>query len=191
MILLRLISWPYARRHLLRWVLTIGGIVLGVALLVAMYTANRSVIAAFNNTVDRIAGKTQLQVSAGDSGFPEEILERVQSAPEVRAAAPVIEQVVDSGMTGQGKLMILAVDMTGDRSLRDYDLEGGDEEIMDDPLVFLAQPDSLIVTRDFALRNGLSSGSAWPSRGRWPSIHRFCWLTSPPETWTATPARKS
>ena len=36
--------------------------------------------------------------------------------------------------------------MTGDRSLRDYDLESGDEAVIDDPLVFLAQPDSLIVT---------------------------------------------
>ncbi|MGA2592756.1 MAG: FtsX-like permease family protein [Bryobacteraceae bacterium] len=162
MILLRLISWPYARKHLVRWLLTIGGIVLGVALLVAMYTANQSVLEAFNQTVDRIAGKTQLQVSAGDSGFPEEVLERVESAPEVRAAAPVIEQVVDSGIKGQGKLLILAVDMTGDRSLRDYDLEGGDEDIIDDPLVFLAQPDSLILTREFASRNGLSSGSKLP-----------------------------
>ena len=162
MILLRLISWPYARKHLVRWLLTIGGIVLGVALLVAMYTANQSVLAAFNQTVDRIAGKTQLQVSAGDSGFPEEVLERVESAPEVRAAAPVIEQVVDSGIKGQGKLLILAVDMTGDRSLRDYDLEGGDEDIIDDPLVFLAQPDSLILTREFASRNGLSAGSRLP-----------------------------
>ena len=32
--------------------------------------------------------------------------------------------------------------MTGDRSLRDYDLESGDEAVIDDPLVFLAQPDS-------------------------------------------------
>jgi putative ABC transport system permease protein len=159
MILLRLISWPYARKHLLRWLLTIGGIVLGVALLVGMYTANQSVVRAFYQTVDRIAGKTQLQVSAGDGGFPEEALERVESASEVRAAAPVIEQVVDSGIPGQGKLLILAVDLTGDRSLRDYDLEGGDEDIIDDPLVFLAQPDSLILTRDFAVRNGLSSGS--------------------------------
>jgi putative ABC transport system permease protein len=159
MILLRLISWPYARKHLLRWLLTIGGIVLGVALLVGMYTANESVVEAFNRTVDRIAGKTQLQVSAGDSGFPEEVLERVESAPEVRAAAPVIEQVVDSGLKSQGKLLILAVDMTGDRSLRDYDFAGGDQDIMDDPLVFLAQPDSLIVTSEFAKRNGLSSGS--------------------------------
>jgi len=159
MILLRLISWPYARKHLLRWVLTIGGIVLGVALLVGMYTANESVLEAFNRTVEHIAGKTQLQVSAGDGGFAEEVLERVESDPDVRAAAPVIEQVVDSGIRGQGKLLILAVDMTGDRSLRDYDLEGGDEEVMDDPLVFLAQPDSLILTRDFAARNGLTSGS--------------------------------
>jgi putative ABC transport system permease protein len=159
MILLRLISWPYARKHLVRWVLTIGGIVLGVALLVGMYTANQSVLASFNRTVEHIAGKTQLQVSAGDSGFAEDILERVQSDTDVRTAAPVIEQVVDSGFKGQGKLLILAVDMTGDRSLRDYDLEGGDQEVMDDPLVFLAQPDSLILTRDFAARNGLTSGS--------------------------------
>ena len=30
MILLRLISWPYARKHLLRCLLTIAGIVLGI-----------------------------------------------------------------------------------------------------------------------------------------------------------------
>jgi len=158
-ILLRLISWPYARKHLLRWMLTIGGIVLGVALLVGMYTANQSVLEAFNRTVEHIAGRTQLQVSAGDSGFPEDVLDRVESDPDVRAAAPVIEQVVDSGIPGQGKLLILAVDMTGDRSLRDYDLEGGDEDVVDDPLVFLAQPDSLILTHEFAARNHLASGS--------------------------------
>ncbi len=52
---------------------------LGVALLVGMQTANRSVLQSFNHTVERIAGKAQLQVSAGDAGFAEEVLERVQS----------------------------------------------------------------------------------------------------------------
>jgi len=159
MILLRLISWPYVRKHLLRSVLTTAGIVLGVALLVGMQTANRSVLRAFNQTVDRIAGKAQLQVSAGDSGFAEEVLERLQSLPEVRAAAPVIESSVDPGLKGQGKLLILAVDLTGDRTLRDYDFDSGEQDVIDDPLVFLAQPDSLIVTREFADRNGLRSGS--------------------------------
>ena len=93
MILLRLISLPYVRKHFLRSVLTMTGIVLGVAVFVGMHTANRSVLAAFNRTVDRIAGATQLQVTAGD-GFPEEALERVQSVPGVRVAVPVIEAVM-------------------------------------------------------------------------------------------------
>jgi putative ABC transport system permease protein len=156
--LLRLISLPYLRKHLTRSVLTTAGIVLGVALLVGMNVANQSVLRAFNDTVDRIAGKAQLQVTAGDAGFAESVLERVQSVPEVRAAAPVIEAEADPGLPGQGKLLVLAVDMTGDRSLRDYDFESGDADVIDDPLVFLAQPDSLILTRDFADRNHLRSG---------------------------------
>ena len=159
MILLRLISWPYVRKHLLRSVLTTAGIVLGVALLVGMQTANKSVLSAFNQTVERIAGKAQLQVSAGDLGFGEDVLERVQSLPVIRAAAPVIESEADPGFPGQGKLLILAVDMTGDRSLRDYEFDNGDQDVIDDPLVFLAQPDSIILTREFADRNHIVSGS--------------------------------
>src|SRR5215831_7964434 len=56
MMLLRLLSWPYLRRHLLRWVLTLVGIVLGVAVFVAIHTANRSIFSAFDRTVDQIAG---------------------------------------------------------------------------------------------------------------------------------------
>src|SRR5262245_57874635 len=71
MILLKLISWPYARKHLLRSLLTIAGIVLGVAVFVGMHTANQSVLAAFHQTIDRIAGSTQVQVSSGEAGFEE------------------------------------------------------------------------------------------------------------------------
>ena len=84
--LLKLISWQYVRKHLLRTVLTMAGIVLGVAVFVGMHTANQSVLSAFNKTVDRIAGTTQLQITAGESGFDEEILERVQAIPNVRVA---------------------------------------------------------------------------------------------------------
>ncbi len=140
MILLRLISWQYARKHLLRTLLTVAGIALGVAVFVGMHTANQSVLYAFHSTVDRIAGRTQLQVWAGESGFPEEVLERVQSLPEVRVAVPVIEAVAATGLPGQGNLLILGVDLTGDRSLRDYDLESGDEDVIDDPRSFSPSP---------------------------------------------------
>src|SRR6266404_8952228 len=160
MMLLRLISWPYARKHLLRWLLTMAGIVLGVGVFVGMHTANQSVSAAFRETIDRVAGTTQLQVTAGEPGFEEEVLEKVQSLPEVRAASPVIEATVSAG---KGNLLILGVDMLGDRSLRSYDLEGTDDAV-DDPLVFLAQADSLIVTKTFAEKNGLKVESRMPMR---------------------------
>jgi putative ABC transport system permease protein len=160
MILLRLLSWPYARKHVLRTLLTMAGIALGVAVFVGMHTANQGVMAAFNRTVNRIAGATQLQVTAGETGFEESVLEQVQSLGEVRVAVPVIEAVAATGIPGQGNLLILGVDMTGDRSLRDYDLETDDA--VDDPLVFLAQPDSIILTSTFAATAGLSLNSKLP-----------------------------
>src|ERR1700694_5122224 len=117
MMLLRLISWPYFRRHVLRTLLTTTGIVLGVAVFVGMHTANQSVLFAFSQTIDRIAGKTDLQVTAGENGFGEEVLEKVQSLSSVSVAVPAIEAVVD--VEGQGNLLVLGVDMTGDRSLRE------------------------------------------------------------------------
>ena len=162
MMLFRLLSWPYLRRHLLRWTLTLAGIVLGVAVFVAMHTANRSIFSAFDKTVDQIAGSTQLQVSAGEFGFPESVLDRVQSVTEVGVAVPVIEATVETKISGQGSLLILGIDMTGDRNLRDYELKDADEAIIDDPLVFLAQPDSLMITREFAERNKFEVNSKIP-----------------------------
>ena len=156
MILLRLISWPYFRKHVLRTMLTIAGIVIGVAVFVGMHTANQSVLYGFASTIDRIAGKTELQITAGEPGFEEDVLEKAQSARAVRVAVPAIEAVVDTKIAGQGNLLVLGVDMTGDRSLRDYDLDSADDSAIDDPLVFLAQPDSIILTKQFADKNHLA-----------------------------------
>jgi putative ABC transport system permease protein len=99
-----------------------------------------------------------LQVTAGSAGIPESLLDDVRSVPGVRVAVPVIEAVVYTTDAGQGNISILGVDMTGDRSMRDYEMEGN-EGIVSDPLVFLVQPDSLIVSKEFAARNNLVEDS--------------------------------
>src|SRR5262249_49564168 len=91
-----------------------------------------------------------------ECGFNDEGVATRQPVSSVGVAVPVIEAVVDSRIAGQGNLLVLGTDLTGDRSLRDYDLESGDEAVIDDPLVFLAQPDSIIVTKEFAEKNGLA-----------------------------------
>jgi len=129
-----------------------------------MNTVNASVQGAFNDTVQQISGATQLQVTSGEFGLEESVLERVQAVPEVAVAVPVIEATVDTGLLQEGSLLVLGVDMTGDSSLRDYSLESGDDAIIDDPLVFLAQPDSLMVSREFAARNNFQVNSKVPLR---------------------------
>src|SRR6266496_4453433 len=109
MILLRLISWPYFRKHILRTLLTTAGIVLGVAVFVGMHTANQSVLFAFSRTVDRIAGKTELQITAGETGFDEDILDKVQASRSVRVAVPIVEAVVETNIAGQGNILVLGV----------------------------------------------------------------------------------
>ena len=56
--MLRLLSWPYMRKHVLRTLLTLIGIVLGAAVFTGMHTANQAVLNAFSQTIDRVAGKT-------------------------------------------------------------------------------------------------------------------------------------
>ena len=68
-------------------------------------------------------------------------------------------------------MLMLGVDMTGDRSLREYDLESGDEAMIDDPLVFLAQPDSSSSRSEFAEQNGLAVGGRLTLR-RWTATRR-------------------
>src|SRR5258706_16376135 len=98
MTLYRLISWPYIRKHALRSLLTIASTVIGVSVFFAMHAANQSVFNAFQETVRRIAGATQLQITAGEPGFSEDVLERVQSLTEIAVAAPIIEAAAGTSL---------------------------------------------------------------------------------------------
>lgn len=152
--LIRQISLSEFRTHALRYLLTFLAVSLGVAIFSAARSANSSLTLALRDTIDRIAGKAALQITGGEAGIPEPLLDVVRSVPGVRAAVPVIETVVKTTDASQGNILILGVDLTGDRSLRDYAMEKQEQQVAD-PLVFLAQPDSLILSTEFAARNRL------------------------------------
>ena len=86
MSLLRLISWPYARKHLLRYALSVVGIALGIGIAVALQGGTQSVLSDLRQTVAQIAGSCQLQVAAGEAGVPEAVIEKLQALP--RCARP-------------------------------------------------------------------------------------------------------
>jgi hypothetical protein len=151
----RRVSLRHFARHKLRTFFTTGGIALGVAAMVAVRLVNDSASRAFESAVERMAGKTALEIANGSVGVPEELLEELRAVPGVAVAAPSVQGILPvSGLHGE-RLYFFGVDLVADDELRDYD---SPEASIEDPLVFLAQPDSVAVTTEFLERNRLAAG---------------------------------
>jgi len=168
--LLRTLSLSYLTRHKAKMLLTVLGVVVGVATFTAIRGAKGALLSGLKQTIDKLAGKAQLQI-VSEGGVPEELQERIRDVPGVRAQSPVIEQIstvllgnpyrVSPALPAHGEsVLILGVDLLGDREMRDYGFEGQDADL-DDPLLFLAQPDSVALTRVFAERAGLKIGDSF------------------------------
>ena len=69
--LIRLLIWRTLTRDRLRTLITVLGVSLGVAVALAIRLANDSVLDSFRHSLDHVAGKSRLQVTAGESGFDE------------------------------------------------------------------------------------------------------------------------
>ena len=68
---IRLLIWRSLARDRLRTLITLLGVALGVAVVLAIRLANDGVLESFKNSLDHVAGKSRLQVSAGEAGFDE------------------------------------------------------------------------------------------------------------------------
>lgn len=134
--------------------MTMAGICLGVAAIVSISIINHSVLVSFDQTFTHATGRSQLQITNSQSGIPESILETVQQLPEIEYAAPILENdgQLSSGL--EQTVLILGVDVLLDTQLRDYSLAGETAEIPD-PILFLAKPDSILITKMMAEREGL------------------------------------
>lgn len=151
------VSLPRLREHRLRTTLTVLGIALGVAMLVAVLIVNESVVRGVSSTVEDLAGDTDLQISAGASGFAEALVETIRDVPGVSRVVPILQQTVsvyDTRARGE-RLLLLGIDMLSedDGRLRDY---GSDElqAIRQDPLRFLNSAHNILLNRSFAQRFG-------------------------------------
>ncbi|HEX5082028.1 MAG TPA: FtsX-like permease family protein [Blastocatellia bacterium] len=154
------ITWKQWRLRRLRTLLTLLGITLGVAVFFAVRTANVSLINSLTTTIEKVAGKATLQIVGGESGFPESVWEIVKDTPGVKIAEPTIEVVAHTAFEDEGALLIVGADMLGDGELREYQFDEGGE--IGDPLVALAQPDSILVSRVFADKHKLKEGDKLP-----------------------------
>jgi putative ABC transport system permease protein len=87
-------SLRYLARHPWQSWLSVIGIALGVAVVVAVDVANHSARAAFQLSVERISGRATHQIEGAGGGIPEELYVRLRLEQGARPAAPVLEGTV-------------------------------------------------------------------------------------------------
>ncbi|MGE5172614.1 MAG: ABC transporter permease [Betaproteobacteria bacterium] len=152
--LIRHISLRRIRLQLVHTFMTVAGICLGVAAIVSIGIVNKSVLRSFEDSINRVTGRAALQITGAASGFPEGLLETVQKVPGVEYAVPVIDTQGILVGARERALMILGVDVLQDSNIRDYKLSDENADIPD-PLLFLARPDSILLTQELAQREGI------------------------------------
>jgi len=148
-------------REKTRTALTIAGIAVGVAVVVAMQLANQSALRAFRESVDAIAGRANYQLVPDVAPLDERVLLQLQPLwrDGVRFA-PVID--VEGIMEpAQQPIRLLGVDLLSDLHFRDYryaKIVVGERNAVSDYLA-LFLPDSLILPAPFAREHGFTLGS--------------------------------
>ncbi|HYY05553.1 MAG TPA: ABC transporter permease [Candidatus Limnocylindria bacterium] len=158
-----------ARRHLrgqgARAALTAAGVACGVMLVVAIRIINASTLASFTDAIEDLAGTAALQVR-GPGPFPEEVAERLRAVPGVDHAVPIVTTTffgVEPPIAGEA-LSVFAADVTDGHAIRTLHLVKAGEHVVDDPLGFLVDPRSVIVTDVLAARLGVTVGAKLPLR---------------------------
>ncbi|HET7705739.1 MAG TPA: FtsX-like permease family protein [Thermoanaerobaculia bacterium] len=162
MILRALILRPLVNEKL-RTALTILGIAVGVAVVVAIQLANQSALRAFSESVDAVAGRANFQVVSDAGSVPEDVLLRLRPLWERGARfAPVID-VEGILEPSQQPVRLLGVDLLSDLHFRDYryatvlTAQSGTRTSAQSYLE-LFRPDSVILPAPLARQHGLSIG---------------------------------
>ena len=152
-----------------RTLLTMGGIVLGVALILATSVATHSAEVSVRKLFEEAAGRANLVVtsdSPAEGGFSEQALRRVQVTPGVAAAAPLAQTVtLLAEDADQVSLVSFVVELSGGLLLLGVDPDL-DPQVHTVRIVegrfFVSREDKdrqvIVLTRDYAQEKGLAVG---------------------------------
>ncbi|MEB2286140.1 MAG: hypothetical protein B6D46_07845 [Polyangiaceae bacterium UTPRO1] len=146
-----------AVRHLARHralaAVAIASLAGGVAAINAVQLLHASVVRSYEETTTRFAGRAALEVTNGESGVAEELVDELRTVAGVGAVAAAVTGFVAAPDLPGERLYLYGVDLLADQEVRDYG--AGPGAVVSDPMVFLAAPDSVALTRAFMRAHGL------------------------------------
>jgi putative ABC transport system permease protein len=159
--LLREVSFRHLRHAPLRTALVVFGIALGVCMLSAMLATNQTLSAAFEDMVERVAGKADLTVGGSEAGIPSTMTGEIADLDGVEHAAAMLEVVTRSAKPNGASLLVLGVDLLGDTFFLPFAQEG-EHEVIQDPLAFVNESNAILISKKLAETNRLKVGDPFP-----------------------------
>ena len=144
-----------------RTVVTVVGLTLGVAVVVAIRLANASSIRGFETALDVVAGKTSLEIVGAGVGVPETQLRDLGWLRDYGRVSPVIDRIarVRAPDGTEYPVRVLGVDVLRDRPFREYRLlkfaRDGRDPRPQELLALLLDPTSVVLTQRFAGRHAI------------------------------------
>ncbi len=147
----------YLRRHPLLGLLNIASVALGVSVYLATQVANQSANRSFAASVDLVAGKAELEITAPSRHLPETILPQVVAAPGIAAVTPIVQGIVTLPDFPADYLEILGIDVFSNAPFRTFDpsnLEGNGFDIER----WLGKENSIAVSEEFVRQHHLARG---------------------------------
>ncbi|NIR31569.1 MAG: ABC transporter permease [Gammaproteobacteria bacterium] len=150
-------SLRYALRHPWQFGLSVLGVALGVAVVVAIDLSNESAHRAFALSREAVFGRTTHQVTGGPSGIPEETYARLRREGVTRRAAPVVEGHVATPRAPGFTLTLIGVDPFAERPFRPY-LQGLTAQEGEGAAGLIAKPNTLLLSDALAAQLALAPG---------------------------------
>ena len=140
------------------FLLTVTGVALGVASVVAIQTLNRGAMQAFDGSVRAVSGQADLMVTGTIPTLDEALLVKVLADPDVTAAWPLVR--LDAAVTGRDGVFLDLVGFDVLAPVRyplTVDRSGGDDagRLLTDALT---EPGWVAVTPEFAGEQGWAVG---------------------------------
>jgi putative ABC transport system permease protein len=145
-----------------RTLLGVLGIALGTAVYLSISLAAASALRSFQDGVLAVAGKAEWRLTSPGAPISESLFLKVRRLPEVKAAAPVVESVLELAGPHRGPVLLLGIDPFSEGPFRSYEFFGDsepDSRVLTD---FLTQPGGVLVSDRLADRLNLKKGDVLP-----------------------------
>lgn len=149
-------SRRYLLRHPLLLFLSVLGVALGVAVVVAIDLANGSAEEAFRLSARALSGRSTHQIVGGPGGVPEEVYRRLRLEGGLRQLAPVVEGYAAVPSRPGTVLQILGIDPFAEEPFRTYTPAPGGGDLSR----LLTEPGTALLLPALAQRLGLQPGGA-------------------------------